>query len=61
MQRKNRTQMLGDLYTFYSEVNGCAPPIFTIQQWSYMTEHRLKVEHEKLKEPYETKIRIQNE
>ena len=54
-------KLKGEIYNMYSEVNGCDPTILLIQQWNTISLYALKIEHEKLKEKYETKIRIQNE
>ena len=55
-EARNKDKMLGDLYAFHQTVNNIEPTVMQISFWKAMNIHRLKVEHEKMKGKYETKI-----
>jgi len=58
---RNRDKMLGEIYEFHQKVYGIDPSVLNISIWSNMHISRLQVEHSKLKERYETKVRISKE
>lgn len=57
----SKDKMIGEIYEFHQKVHGIDPPVLQISMWSNMHISRLQVEHSKLKERYETKVRISKE